>query len=45
MPSTLDSIKYVKYNKACLKAGKRNGNKSMFLEYFNEHKIEVISSC
>ena len=41
MPNTLDSIKYVKYNKARLKAGKRNGNKSMLLEYFKEHEGKV----
>jgi hypothetical protein len=41
MPNTLDSIKYVKYNKAHLKAGKRNGNKSMLLEYFKEHEGKV----
>ena len=38
MPSTLDSIKYVKYNKTRLKAGKRNGNKSVLLEYFKEYE-------
>jgi heme-degrading monooxygenase HmoA len=41
MPSTLDSIKYVKYNKTCLKVGKRNGNKSILLEYFKEHEGKV----
>lgn len=45
MPNTLDSIKYVKYNKARLKAGKRNGNKSMLLEYFKEHEGKVRASC
>lgn len=41
MPSTLDSIKYVKYNKTRLKVGKRNGNKSILLEYFKEHEGKV----
>jgi heme-degrading monooxygenase HmoA len=41
MPSTLDSIKYVKYNRTRLKAGKRNGNKSIILEYFKEHEWKV----
>jgi heme-degrading monooxygenase HmoA len=36
-----DLIKYVKYNKAHLKAGKRDGNTSMLLEYFEEYEGKV----
>jgi heme-degrading monooxygenase HmoA len=41
MPSTLDSIKFVKYNKTRLKVGKRNGIRSILLEYFKEHEGKV----
>jgi heme-degrading monooxygenase HmoA len=41
MTSIPDLIKYVKYNKAHLKAGKRDGNTSMLLEYFEEHEGKV----
>lgn len=41
MSGALDSIKYVKYNKSHLKAGKRDGNTSVLLEYFREHEGKV----
>jgi heme-degrading monooxygenase HmoA len=36
-----DSIKYVKYNKARLKAGKRDGTTSVLLQYFKEYEGKV----
>jgi heme-degrading monooxygenase HmoA len=41
MSGTQDLIKYVKYNKAVLKAGKRDENTSVLLQYFEEHEGEV----
>jgi heme-degrading monooxygenase HmoA len=41
MSGTLDSIKYIKYNKVHLKPGKRDGNTSVLLDYFKEHEGKV----
>jgi heme-degrading monooxygenase HmoA len=41
MSGTLDSIKYVKYNKGRIKAGRRDGNTSILLDYFKEHEGKV----
>lgn len=41
MSGTLDSTRYVKYNKGHLKAGKRDGNTAIILDYFKEHEGKV----
>jgi len=41
MSDTQDLIKYVKYNKALLKAGKRDENTAVLLQYFKEHEGKV----
>lgn len=41
LSGTLDSTRYVKYNKGHLKAGKRDGNTAILLDYFKEHEGKV----
>jgi heme-degrading monooxygenase HmoA len=38
MSNSLESIKYVKFNKARLKPNKRNENTSVILQYFKEYQ-------